>query len=125
MALEADLSPVDVNVKVRAGDGLSIVCTFSNTAGVLQDVSASTFVARLVELDYAAGDDVTLALTVDVTDAAAGSVTISATGAQTLALLAAGERSWRGSWMMVRTRSGGQPRTYYEGQFVSGLDVRQ
>lgn len=120
--LELDFDPVVVNVKWRAGDGLTITVTYTDDAGDAVNVSDSTFTAQLRDLhglDAAA----TETLTIDDTDAATGVIVATLTGAESTALIESGARSWRGSWDMQRSVTSGQPRTHFYGSAVCSLDV--
>jgi len=113
--LELNADPVVVNIRWRAGDGLTITVDYD------ADMSAYTFTAQLrTEVtDTVAAET----LTIDDTDAATGVIVATLTGAESTALLESGARSWRGVWDMQATLTGEEPRTHFAGSAVCTLDV--
>jgi hypothetical protein len=110
-SLTSDARPFVQHHEMRFGDDFAHIWTFTDSAGVLVDVSAWGIVGR-VDPELAGVDSVALT----VTHVSTGVVEFSATAAE-LAGLAAGGKHW---WEFVR---GSTNETYFAGKFKVFADM--
>jgi hypothetical protein len=116
------LAPVELDLKLYAGDGVSFVINATNpTTGAALNLTG-TVIAQIRQNRTDAGTPL-LAFTIDTSQAATGKLTLSLTGAQTATLGSGSNNPWLGSWDVQWTAAGAQPVTLAQGDVACYPDV--
>jgi hypothetical protein len=124
MANVIDLQPEVLNLKLYAGDGISLRLTCKDKAGAPIDVTGG--VEAHIRVNRTDAADPLAEFAANLVDAYLGVVVLTLTGAQTQDLIddpTGSDGKFEGVWDVQWTPSGGQPRTLCQGTVECVSDV--
>jgi len=117
---QLSLAPVETDLELYAGDGVSITLTATNPNGTAMNLTGVVIAQIVNERTDSAP---LVSFTVDTTNASTGRLVLSLTGAQTATLLSGNLDPFRGFWDVQWTGAGAQPLTLMQGTVTCDLDV--